>query len=47
MVSELSGLDVSNASLYDGGSALAEACSMALNITNKNKILIASTLNPS
>ena len=46
MVSELSGLDVSNASLYDGGSALAEACSMALNITNKNKILIASTLNP-
>ena len=46
MISALSGLEVSNASLYDGGSALAEACSMSLNISNKNKILLSSTINP-
>ncbi|MAX09297.1 MAG: aminomethyl-transferring glycine dehydrogenase [Candidatus Marinimicrobia bacterium] len=47
MISALSGLEVSNASLYDGGSALAEACSMSVNISNKDKILLSSTINPS
>ena len=46
MISEISGLEISNASLYDGASALAEACSMAINITNKNKILLSPTINP-
>jgi len=46
MISALSGLEVSNASLYDGGSALAEACSMSINASNKNKILLSSTINP-
>mgnify|MGYP001173204934 CR=1 FL=1 len=46
MICELSGMDVSNASLYDGASAVAEACSMSLSITKKNIIALSSTLNP-
>ncbi|MFC2114048.1 aminomethyl-transferring glycine dehydrogenase subunit GcvPA [Bacteroidota bacterium] len=44
-VSMLAGLDIANASLYDGGSAIAEAAIMAMNITRKEKILVASTLH--
>ena len=39
MICNLSGMEISNASLYDCASSIAEACSMALNITRKNKIL--------
>tara|TARA_Y100000590_G_C15630016_1_gene980872 strand:+ start:89 stop:1423 length:1335 start_codon:yes stop_codon:yes gene_type:complete len=46
MISELSGMDVANASLYDGASAVAEACMMSIKYTKKNKILISSTLHP-
>lgn len=46
LVCELSGLDVSNASMYDGGTALAEAALMAVRISRKNKILIDSCVNP-
>ncbi len=46
MVCELSGLDAANASLYDGASAAAEACLMALNITNREKLLLPETLSP-
>lgn len=43
----MSGLDVSNASLYDGASACAEAILMALRLKKtRKKILIASTINP-
>ena len=45
MIASLSGMNVSNASLYDGASALAEACSMAMNISKKKTILISSTIN--
>jgi len=46
MICALSAMDVANASLYDGGSALAEASSMALALTRKKKILISETVNP-
>ena len=46
MICELSGMDISNASLYDGASAVAEACSMAIAVNSKRKILISSAINP-
>jgi glycine dehydrogenase subunit 1 len=46
MIQALTGLDVSNASMYDGTTASAEACFMACNILRREKILISKTLNP-
>jgi glycine dehydrogenase subunit 1 len=45
-ICRLTGMDVANASMYDGSSALAEAVFMSHNITNKNKILIPKTVHP-
>ena len=42
----LTGMDVSNASLFDGASALAEAVLMALRITKRNTIIVVGILHP-
>lgn len=47
MMAALTGMEVSNASMYDGCTATAEAMMMAIaNAKKKNKVLISDTLNP-
>ncbi|MBI3823512.1 MAG: aminomethyl-transferring glycine dehydrogenase subunit GcvPA, partial [Planctomycetes bacterium] len=47
MICELTGLDVSNASLYEGGSAVAESVLMAISIdADRPKVLIAESVHP-
>ena len=46
MIQTLTGLEVSNASMYDGATSTAEACFMACAVTKRNKVLLSSTLNP-
>lgn len=48
MISRLTGMDIANASMYDGGSACAEAVLMAHRIAKgkKNKCLISNDINP-
>ena len=42
----LTGMDVANASLYDGPTACAEAALMACRLTDRNTVLIADSVNP-
>ncbi len=45
-VSLLTGMDVSNASMYDGSTSTAEAVSMAKRITKKNRVVLSSSIHP-
>lgn len=46
MICDLTGLEVANASLYDGASASAEAVLMAMRLTQRSKIVITDGLHP-
>ncbi len=45
-ITQLTGMDVSNASLYDGSTGLAEAILMAQRVTGRNRFLIARSVHP-
>ena len=46
MITQLTGMDVSNASMYDGATATAEAMFMACGQRRTDKILVSKTVNP-
>ncbi|NLM37737.1 MAG: aminomethyl-transferring glycine dehydrogenase subunit GcvPA [Firmicutes bacterium] len=46
LIAELTGMDVANASMYDGPTALAEAVLLAYNASNKREFIVISGLNP-
>jgi len=45
-ICSLTGLEASNASLYDGGTALAEAAMMALRVTGRDRVILDGAINP-
>ncbi|MHC4289381.1 MAG: aminomethyl-transferring glycine dehydrogenase subunit GcvPA [Planctomycetota bacterium] len=46
MICRLTEMEVSNASMYDGGTALYEAMMMGLRISRRNKVIIDDSVNP-
>lgn len=46
MICELTGMDVANASMYDGGTSLAEAAMLSAGQTRRKKVLISSAVHP-
>ncbi|MCL2218308.1 MAG: aminomethyl-transferring glycine dehydrogenase subunit GcvPA [Chitinispirillia bacterium] len=45
-ICRLTGMEMSNASLYDGGTAVFEACKMAMAATSRKKIVVDDSVNP-
>jgi len=46
MICQLTGMDVANASMYDGSTAVPEAAMMAARATGRSRILVARTVHP-
>jgi glycine dehydrogenase subunit 1 len=46
LVCQLTGMEVANASMYDGASACAEGVLMAVRLTRRRRVLVARSLNP-
>ncbi len=46
MICELTGMDVANSSMYDGGTALAEAATLSAGQTKNKKILVSGAVHP-
>ena len=46
MICQLTGMEVANASMYDGSSAVPEAAMMAMRITGRERILVSRTVHP-
>jgi glycine dehydrogenase subunit 1 len=46
MICQLTGMDVANASMYDGSSAVPESAMMAMRITGRDRILVSRAVHP-
>jgi glycine dehydrogenase subunit 1 len=46
LITQLTGMDVSNASMYDGGSAAAEGVLMAIHATGRRRVVTAQSVHP-
>lgn len=46
LICQLTGMEVANASMYDGSTAMAEAYLMAQRVTRRDKIVVASSVHP-
>ena len=46
MIAELTGMDVANASMYDGSTGAAEAVMMAVRVTGRHKAVVGTTVHP-
>jgi glycine dehydrogenase subunit 1 len=46
MVCQLTGMEVANASMYDGSTAVPEAAMMAVRLTGRDKVLVSRTVHP-
>ena len=46
MVAELTGMELANASMYDGSTGAAEAVMMAVRVTGRNSVVVARSLHP-
>src|SRR6516225_3147584 len=46
MICQLTGMDLANASMYDGSTAMAEAALMAVRVTGRGRLLVARSVHP-